>query len=233
MERSEGTARAAGAAAAAGTAEASASDAAPHSGRPGNPGDAASVAVSRPPAAEGRLSQEAAGIHVSCLMNARYHAGREAFLDRVHRFIMFAVIVMGAGALIDLGVRHFPWIKEAFGALAVLLAAVDLACDLSNRARTHAMMKRRYFELLADFGEGKRSALETRACLNRYSADEEPAYHALIEAAWNAAQVMVYGKTANQVHIPLWHRWLQNVFHFGDSSYKVVQPAKAPSEAGS
>ena len=37
-----------------------------------------------------------------CLMNARYHSAREAFLDTVHRWFMFAVIAFGAVAVVDL-----------------------------------------------------------------------------------------------------------------------------------
>ncbi len=38
---------------------------------------------------------------ISCLTNAHYHSGREAFLDTTHRWFMFLVIALGAAALTD------------------------------------------------------------------------------------------------------------------------------------
>jgi hypothetical protein len=40
-------------------------------------------------------------------------------------------------------------------------------------------MKRRYFELLADVTEGKKTIEQADAAMHHCSADEEPAYHAL------------------------------------------------------
>jgi hypothetical protein len=159
-------------------------------------------------------------------MNARYHAAREGFLDNVHRWFMFAVIALGAGALVDVGVKELSWAKDAFAACAAIIAALDLTFDLSNRARTHSMMKRRYFELLADFGENKRNAEETRACINRFGADEEPVYHALWIDAWNAAQEMVYGSAAYHYQIPRTHRWLRQLLRYGGIQYALI---KGPS----
>lgn len=179
-----------------------------------------------PSAAEG--AEVESGIRFSCLMNARYHASREAFLDNVHRWFMFTVIVLGAGALIDVGVKEFPWAKEAFGAFAAIIAALDLTFDLSNRARTHALMKRRYFELLADFNEGKKKPEETRACIDRYCADEEPAYHALLASSWNAAQEMLFGNNAQRYAIPWSHHVSQNFLRHGVRHYKLDAKPTSP-----
>ncbi len=172
--------------------------------------------VSRPEATEAQK------IEFSCLMNAGYHASREAFLDNVHRWFMFALVVLGAGALIDVAKDMAPLLQV--GAIAgAAIAALDLTFDLSNRARTHALMKRRYFELLADFVEGKRSGVEVRACINRYSAEEEPAYHALIIAQWNATQVAVFGSEAQKSPLSAWYRVTKNLLrHPTLSPYHVT-----------
>ncbi len=88
---------------------------------------------------------------ISCLTNAHYHSGREAFLDTTHRWFMFLVIALGAAALTDalprllysaLGVSiDGAAIKEICAASAAIIAALDLTFDLSNRARAHSMMK--------------------------------------------------------------------------------------------
>jgi hypothetical protein len=174
---------------------------------------------------------DAAGIRCECLMNARYHAAREAFLDTVHRWFMFGVICLGAVSLTDALPRAFhvilgidvgsATIKEITAALAAILAALDLTFDLSNRARLHALMKRRYFELASDVVAGKETLLEAQACLDKFSADEEPAYYALLIASWNAAQEMVYGDDAKCYKIPRPHLWLKNVWRFGGKIYPM------------
>jgi hypothetical protein len=173
--------------------------------------------------ASGAAPSAVESIRVDCLMNARYHAAREAFLDAVHRWIMFGVIVFGAGAVVDLLAvdQAATWFKGLLGAGAAILGALDLAFDLSNRARAHSLMKRRYFELLADVAEGRKPVTEAQACLNRYSADEEPAYHALLLASWNAAQEMIYGDGAYEYDISAWDRFWQNVWRFEGKKYPL------------
>lgn len=171
-----------------------------------------------PPRSE---TSEIDGFRCICLMNARYHSTREAFLDTVHRWLMFGIIVFGASSVIDF-LR--PWTKVAFGALAAIFGALDLVFDLSNRARAHALMKRRYFELLADIAEGHKNVTEGYACMHRFSADEEPAYHALINACWNAAQEMVYGSKAEKYEIGWFKTCCKNLFRFEGSNFTLANP---------
>jgi len=165
------------------------------------------------------VSEAAEAVEVNCLMNARYHSGREAFLDATHRWFMFCVVAAGAGAVTGV-LDTIPYSQALLGCIAALLGAADLAFDLSNRAKSHALMKRRYFELLADMREGRKTPADVEACSHRYSADEEPAFHALLMSAWNAAQCMVYGNDAQKAHIPRHHRWLQNVWRFEGRTYQ-------------
>lgn len=155
------------------------------------------------------------GLRCDLLMNARYHASREAFLDSIHRILMFLIIVLGAAAITDLLGANFYWTKGVFAACAAVFAAIDLTADLSNRARCHALMKRRYFELLADLTSGQKNIVDVEAHMHRCSADEEPAFHALLAVCWNAAQEMVYGDLAHAYKIPPWHVALKNFFRFG------------------
>jgi hypothetical protein len=196
-------------------------------------GEAESIAASIPSGPEATAPTLEA-LRVSCLMNSRYHASREAFLDTVHRWFMFAVIALGAGALIDVFPREMSGynigslVKQVFAALAALIAALDLTFDLSNRARTHSMMKRRYFELIADVVEKKRTLIEACACLNRYSADEEPAYHALLISSWNAAQEMVYGEEALCYDIPTRHLLFKNICRYVGEHYRMKPKTVGP-----
>jgi hypothetical protein len=173
-----------------------------------------------PSTASGALTMEDA-VRIRCLTNARYHASREAFLDGVHRWFMFGVIALGAGAVVDL---FSIALRGIFAAGAATLGALDLTFDLSSRARLHSLMKRRYFELLADLSEGGTSLKEAESLLNRYSADEGPSYQALLAASRDAAQEMVRGDNASRYHIPRIHLWLRNIFRFGGEHYQGTPP---------
>jgi hypothetical protein len=165
----------------------------------GSRAEAHSGAVSGPMAPATILER----VTVSCLTNTHYHSCREAFLDTVHRWFMFFVIALGAAALTDVLPRLLnlasgitidtALVKELCAAGAAVLAALDLTFDLSNRARSHAMMRRRYFELLAKVRAAKMTPAEAMVCLDEFSADEEPPYHVLHLICWNEAQRSVYG----------------------------------------
>lgn len=163
------------------------------------------------------------GFKIDCLMNARYHATREAFLDTVHRWLMFLIIACGASAMATIAgeIDHSSWIQSALSVATAIFGALDLTFDLSNRARAHALMKRRHFELLADVAEDRRPLHEAQACLHRFCADEEPAYHALIATSWNAAQEMIYGNRADAYAVPIRHRLLQNLWRFDGARYQL------------
>jgi hypothetical protein len=185
--------------------------------------------ISGPTSAEARALE---GCIISCLTNAQYHASREAYLDTLHRWFMFFVIALGAAALTDAMpklVEHtvgYKWdvglVKEICAAGAAILAALDLTFDLSNRARAHSMMKRRYFELLADLRENQKSHEEVKVCLERFSADEEPAYRVLFLACWNTAQQTVYGGKALQYQITFLGNLFKNWFRRPAADYPVI-----------
>jgi hypothetical protein len=187
------------------------------------------------PARETLIEKET---RASCLMNAHYHAAREAFLDNVHRWFMFLVIALGAVALTDVlprllalagfevGPAHF---KEICAACAAIIAALDLTFDLSNRARTHTLMKRRYFELAADVRERKKSPVEAKACIDRFSADEEPNFRVVLLACYNIAQESVFGDDFDKYVISGWASfWMNNIRRPTVTFPVVLKPVKSP-----
>jgi hypothetical protein len=201
----------------------------------------------KPGGSEERSANEASGptpesltekkARASCLMNAHYHAAREAFLDNVHRWFMFLVIALGAVALTDvlprlLHILSFEvdgtHIKEICAACAAIIAALDLTFDLSNRARTHTLMKRRYFELAADIRERKKTASEARACIDRFSADEEPNYRVVLLACYNIAQESVFGDDFDRYKISPWALFWMNNIRRPTVSFPTLPPIKSP-----
>lgn len=172
-----------------------------------------------------------ANVSISCLANTHYHAAREAWLDTVHRWLMFFVIALGAAALADaipklVGVIGLSvdatLVKEMCAAGAAILAALDLTFDLSNRARAHAMMKRRYYELLASLREGHKTPTQGRVCLDQFSADEEPPYKVLFLACWNEAERNIRGVEARKFNIPDWDNFWKNCFRRPSVTYPVI-----------
>src|SRR5208283_3295424 len=65
----------------------------------------------------GSTSSALDGFRVDCLMNARYHSAREAFLDGVHRWLMFGIIFFGSAAVFDLFEYPFPVVAGAVKAM--------------------------------------------------------------------------------------------------------------------
>jgi hypothetical protein len=116
-------------------------------------------------------------------------------------------------------------VKELCAAGAAVLAALDLTFDLSNRARGHTMMKRRYFELLADLRENKKTPDEVGVCLERFSADEEPPYRVLQLTCWNNAQRTVYGRAAQRFEIPMFDGLFKNWWRRPGATYPVTGPS--------
>ena len=118
---------------------------------------------------------------------------------------MFGVVAFGAAAVADLiphvAERGPAWLKSSFAATAAILGALDISFDLSNRARAHAVAKRRYFELWGDLRAGRKTPEEVRDCVDRYTAEEETPFQALYLGCWNRAQREIRGKDA--LHLKL------------------------------
>jgi hypothetical protein len=150
------------------------------------------------------------GIRYPCLMNMDYHSSREAWLDQMHRWLMFAVIAAGASAFVD----AWPVMKVAGPIIAVICGALDLTFDLSNRARAHAMFRRRYGEIL---GEATRSpdSLQVLQCkLDELSGEEEPAFHAQLALSAMKGQQATYGKITHPCRPNWFCRRLANIWRF-------------------
>jgi hypothetical protein len=74
--------------------------------------------------------------------------------------------------------------------------------------------------LIADLVAGDKTAEQVEACIERFNADEVPAYHALVATSYNAAQEMVYGKDAYSYMIPRFHLACKNFWRFGGRTYR-------------
>jgi hypothetical protein len=141
---------------------------------------------------------------------------------------MFLVIALGGAALTDILPKltgiDAKFTTDILIATGAVLAALDLTFDLSNRARTHAMMRRRYFELLADLRDKHKTPEYVKVCIERFSADEEPQFRVLFLACWNAAQEAVYGDKRGQYVIGPISNLFKNWWRRPAANFKYVEP---------
>lgn len=181
---------------------------------------AATTAPSPGPGTQGRGLQQGASdaqapvtlnqVRYPCLMNMDYHATREAWLDQWHRWLMFTVIAAGAAAFVDM----WPQMKVWGPIIAVVAGALDLTFDLSNRARAHAMFRRRYSEIVSE-ATREPDKLQVLQCkLDELSGEEEPAYHAQLALSAMKAQQQVFGSVKDPCRPGRIYRLLANVWRF-------------------
>ena len=77
----------------------------------------------------------------SAVLNGQYQADREAHLDWWHRILMFAVILLGASAIVDV----LPPRASLLASICVVVSgAADLLLDLSVRARNASFLRKSF-----------------------------------------------------------------------------------------
>lgn len=162
-------------------------------------------------------------IRYPCLMNMDYHAAREAWLDQVHRWLMFGVIIAGASALVDL----VPGLRIWGPAFALVAGALDLTFDLSNRARTHANFKRRYADILASASRPGADLVALQCKLDEICGEETPPYNALLAKCAEKAQQATYGAVTDPCRPGFWRSLLANILRFDGHDFNHAEPAKA------
>ena len=154
---------------------------------------------------------EAHGLLQDCDRGARYHTARRAFLDTCHRWMMVGVLVSGSAAIAAL--------NEAFGLGAkwapvlmlvpTVVGAISVVWGLTNRARDHELLARRFYELAKriNVNQADDEAVEAwRVGILDIRRDEPAVYHALNAECGNAAtQALGFNQDEMQrVH------WLQH-----------------------
>jgi hypothetical protein len=133
-----------------------------------------------------------------CIKNAAYHDDRERHFARLHKFIMFVVVLSGTAAFGAI-VGKEGVLASAFALLSTAAGVADLVFDLDGRARLHASLKRRCYDLLARAGLGEDSRA-INAAVTRMYADEPPTMHSVNSVAFNAA-VDALGRPAGQKYV--------------------------------
>jgi hypothetical protein len=162
------------------------------------------------------------GLEADLLRGAFYHGARMRFLDRVHRWTMFLVVIMGAGSIAATGLP-----EELLALGATIIGAANVAFAFVSRARDHDALRRQYYELIARLVRGRgdpQAALQVECEMLRLKGQEPPRMRALDLISANVAAQALGMEVQGQVLHPLaWrHRVLAQVYPFTGEDWAEV-----------
>ena len=179
---------------------------------------------SRPPPSErpGELT-ERDSFRISLVRNAHYHEDRERFFARLHRIAMFVVVASGTAT--------FAFVKATpiLAAVITLAGLIDLVFDVSGKARLHASLRRRIYDVLAQSEDEIRTVAQLKEQAVRIYADEPPCMHAVNALAYNAAMLAFNRPQRYLFKIPPVYRFLRHWFSFASVKFQTheeVEDAK-------
>jgi hypothetical protein len=163
-----------------------------------------------------------------CLDNAAYHAMRSGYYEKLHRFIMAVIVISSSGTIASFaGVARFSEWTLWLGLVPLFASTSDLVFGPGSKAQTHAALRARYFELLADIEEGEAIEPNCRrwtAALHRAAAQEPPiTYRAVKAMSYNSAVDSLWPEVEakqRRLYIPWYDRLRGRFFPLHAVSYK-------------
>ncbi|MFG1319854.1 hypothetical protein [Xanthobacter autotrophicus] len=169
-------------------------------------------------------------IKVQALRNALYHGARRNFLEFINRAFSFIVILGGAVAVADYLGNAKP---AAF--IATVAGTLQLVFDFGGRAKEHAFLQRRFYDVIAEVETCPEPA-ENQICkwqadLVRIYADEPPTLRALDAIAYNDAAEAL--DTEWRVRVNWWQSLWRHFYPFNGTSFawkKAIRPEVQPTE---
>jgi hypothetical protein len=163
------------------------------------------------------------GPKFDALRNAIYHVSRRNYFDLLSRILNFLVVILGASVAGKAAhVVHVPETALEFGVL--LVATAQLTFDFSYRARTHEILQKDYYNMLAEIElDPTPDQKRYDAKLYTIAADEPMPMRALDALAYNAALDATTSdpeiKRNNRLWIPKTHRLLRHILVFHAHEY--------------
>lgn len=157
--------------------------------------------------------------------NAHYHEDRERFFARIHRVAMFIVVVSGTAT--------FAWARAIpyLAAIITLTGLIDLVFDVSGKARLHASLRRRIYDVLAQTEDVSRSDAQLKEQAVRIYADEPPCMHAVNAMAYNAAMLAFDRPHKYLFKIDPFYRVMRHWFAFASTKFKTYEELEAEKKA--
>ena len=173
------------------------------------------------------MNYDRENLRFNTVRNALYHTARRRSYEFWARCFNFLVIILGTAAASDF-LQRFG-IEMVYPSIAVaIVGAVQLVFDPSGRARTHQVLQRDYYRLLAEI-EMKHVCEEDdlarwRGELARIAADEPPVLRAIDAKAYNDAldALGTYNGETERLVIPWSQRVAGNLFYFEGHAYKKI-----------
>ena len=181
-------------------------------------------------AAAGAEHQDAAGhppahaqtLSFELLRSALYHDARQSHLEWVDRLAHYATALAGSAAFATVLGNDPAWAAVA-AAFATAISMAGLVFDFAGRARTHQLLRREFYGLLADS-----DAPSCRARMTRLYADEPPIKWAVNALAHNQAARALCGDDAQLLGIDWTARRLAHWRRFDPSRFPdLPKPRKA------
>jgi hypothetical protein len=165
---------------------------------------------------------------IECLRNARYHEDRERFFARIHRIAMFVTVASGTATFAWL--KTAPWTAPWFLSLITLAGLLDLVFDVSGKARLHASLRRRIYDILAQTEDSDRKLENLREQAVKVYADEPPSMHAANMIAFNGAMESMHRPHRYLYKIEWYHRFFRNVWPFATTNFKTFGDIEAATD---
>jgi hypothetical protein len=184
------------------------------------------TSTSGPPPTEGSTITEREAFQITLLRNSHYHEDRERFFAWWHKVTMFVVVL---GAIATFAPVEKYWIAALVIAFAGL---VDLVFDVSGRARLHASLRRRIYDLLAEAQDNDVDLSKMRKRAIDVYADEPPCMHAVNALAYNSAMAAFERSQKLQFRIRWWQRIFRNVWPFPATDFKTFEELDRMATAG-
>ncbi|MEM6681356.1 MAG: hypothetical protein AAF607_03850 [Pseudomonadota bacterium] len=166
-------------------------------------------------------------VRCTVIRSVYYHEMRAAFMDRVHKVIMFIVILLGSAA----AARAFGKIESSdiyTGLMISLLATLDIVFGFSVKAAEHMRLRGRFYAVLSQLERADVDVETINSELALIYAQEPPAMLALETIAQNRAIQTVYGR-ANYIKVTWFQRRMANLIAYSNSSFPLLEK---PSDVG-
>lgn len=162
-----------------------------------------------------------------------YHAIREQFFDRLHRFLTGVQVFLATGAVAAL----VSWVPDAaiwLVAVAALAGVLLLVIDPAGAARDHRALRSRLHMIratLEELPENEDLLRSARAQMVRVSADAPPGYRGVQAIAYNNAVNAMYRPEMARQHrykIGVCRAFFANFIPMRGHEFAKENPPKIP-----
>ncbi|BBE74338.1 hypothetical protein [Oharaeibacter diazotrophicus] len=165
-------------------------------------------------------------LKAEALRCALYNGARRNFYEVTDNVLKFATVLTSSGAIAAFG-HEYGAVGVTFSIVAAVSAAVDLVFGLGRKAAEHAVLQRRFHDLMADIVEAEpldaARAARFEGCLHRLYGEERPAMRAVDVVAYNAAQASLFGETAKRLAVTRWQALTRHLLPHNAGAFPEVR----------